>query len=301
MTNSKTRVLIAGATGYLGQHLVKAYVEAGYSVRVLVRNREKLKQSSLSNIDVVIGEATNPATLKGCCDGIDVVVSALGITRQKDGLTYDQVDYQANRNLLDEALKAGAYQFTYVHVLKAEGMPNVAMAQAKAKFAAELKKAPIASTLICPSGFFSDLSEILTMAQKGRVYLFGDGEARVTPIHGADLAKLTVDVTEQGLRRVEAGGPETLTQNQIAELAFQVLGKQSRITHIPLWIGRTFVGFAKLLGRASSIGPLEFFLTASALDMSAKTHGSRRLIDDFRLQISPQSMPNTAVSNGVVS
>lgn len=301
MTNSKTRVLIAGATGYLGQHLVKAYVEAGYSVRVLVRNREKLKQSSLSNIDVVIGEATDPATLKGCCDDIDVVVSALGITRQKDGLTYDQVDYQANRNLLDEALKEGAYQFTYVHVLKAEGMPNVAMAQAKAKFAAELEQAPIASTLICPSGFFSDLSEILTMAQKGRVYLFGDGEARITPIHGADLAELIVEATEKGIRRVEAGGPETFTQNEIAELAFQVLGKPPHVTKIPLWMGQALISLSKMFGKGSSVGPLDFFLTASALDMSAMTHGSRRLIDDFRCQISPQTKLNKVVPNGVVS
>lgn len=281
MTHSKTRVLIVGATGYLGQHLVKAYVEAGYSVRVLVRNREKLKQNTLSNINIFIGEATDPATVEGCCDNIDVVVSALGITRQKDGLTYDQVDYQANRNLLDEALKAGVYHFTYVHVLKAEDMPNVAMAQAKAKFAAELEKASIASTLICPSGFFSDLSEILIMAQKGRVYLFGNGAARITPIHGADLAELTVEATENGLGRVEAGGPETLSQNQIAELAFQVLGEPPHITNIPLWMGQALVSLAKMFGKDSSVGPVEFFLRAATIDMSSNNYGTITIKQHF--------------------
>jgi nucleoside-diphosphate-sugar epimerase len=42
-----------------------------------------------------------PDTLKGICDGIDVVISSIGITRQKDGLKYMDVDYQGNKNLLD--------------------------------------------------------------------------------------------------------------------------------------------------------------------------------------------------------
>ena len=46
-------------------------------------------------------------TLNGICDGIDVVISSIGITKQKDGLTYMDVDYQGNMNLLKEAKKEG--------------------------------------------------------------------------------------------------------------------------------------------------------------------------------------------------
>lgn len=281
MTQIKRTVLIVGATGYLGRHLVQAYAEAGFTVRALARSAEKLSKSGHWIDDVVVAEATDPASLRGICDGVTLVVSALGITRQRDGLTYIDVDYQANRNLLDEALRAGVDRFAYIHVLHAEDMPGVDMAAAKARFARDLVRSPIASTLICPSGFFSDLKEILEMARTGRVYLFGDGTARMSPIHGADLAQLCVEATEAGMDRIEAGGPQVLTQNEIAEIAFSALGAQPRITHIPLWLARAGVAVARLLGMRSSVGPIEFFLAASSLDMSAHPHGSRTLEAEF--------------------
>lgn len=284
MTHPQKTVLIAGATGYLGHFLIRAYAEAGYTVRALARSPEKLTRSDLWIDAVFVGEATKPQTLKGCCRDVDLVVSAIGITRQKDGLTYDAVDYQANSNLLSKAISADVKQFAYVHVLHAERMPNIAMAKAKTKFANELENALIASTILCPSGFFSDLEEILQMAERGRVYLFGDGESLISPIHGADLAKLCVEASEACLPRVEAGGPDILTQNQIAKLAFAALGTSSRITHVPLWLGRACVGTAKAFGFRSTIGPVEFFLAASSLDMSAEPHGFRRLSTHFENQ-----------------
>lgn len=281
MTYTQKTVLIAGATGYLGHFLIRAYAEAGYAVRALARTPEKLIRSDLWIDDVFVGEATKPEMLKGCCKDVDLVVSAIGITRQKDGLTYEAVDYQANSNLLSETLSAGVEQFTYIHVLHAEKMLDVAMAKAKANFAAELESAPIASTVLCPSGFFADLEEILQMAERGRVYLFGDGESLISPIHGADLAKVCVEASDAGLPQVEVGGPEALTHNQIAKLAFAALGTTARVTHVPLWLGRTCVAAAKALGFTSTVGPVEFFLTASSMDMSAVPYGTRRLSTHF--------------------
>jgi uncharacterized protein YbjT (DUF2867 family) len=282
MLHSGKKVLIAGATGYLGQRLIKAYAEAGHSVRALARAPEKLRGLGDYLDDIFVGEATKPVSVDGCCDGIDLVVSALGVTRQKDGLTYEKVDYDANRNLLDEAMRAGVQRFTYIHVLNAEQMPGSAMARAKARFASELHDAAIASTIIRPSGFFSDLMEILQMAQAGRVYLFGDGQSRISPIDGSDLAILCVRASQDGREQVEAGGPETFTQDEIARLAFHVLNKQPAITHIPLCLGNAGVALAKLLGFRSVAGPFEFFLSASALDMSAPPNGERLLKDAFQ-------------------
>ncbi|MCR9193322.1 MAG: SDR family oxidoreductase [Hyphomonas sp.] len=291
MTQTKGTVLIAGATGYLGHYLLRAYAEADYTVRALARDAEKLTKSDLWIDEIFVGEATDPETLVGACDGVSLVVSAIGITRQRDGLTYLDVDYQANRNLLDLALIAGVKRFAYIHVLNAENMPGVAMARAKSKFARELKEASIESTLICPSGFFSDLTEILSMAQRGRVYLFGDGEAQMSPIHGFDLAQLCVQATESNAAHVAAGGPQTFSQNEIAELAFAVLGQSPRITHVPLWLSRAIMALAKRLGMRTSIGPIEFFLEASALDMSAAAHGTRTLAEEFSTHRSTRAAP----------
>ena len=86
------RILVAGVTGYLGSHVVRAFGRRGYSVRALVRSRDRLDASAAQSADEVVeAEVTRPETLEHVCDGIDVVFSSVGITRQKDGLTFQDV------------------------------------------------------------------------------------------------------------------------------------------------------------------------------------------------------------------
>ena len=104
------KVLVAGATGYLGQFVVKALKAKGYWIRALGRSAAKLAPVEDYADELFIGEVTDPDSLTGLCDGIDIVFSSVGITRQKDGLTYNDVDYQANRNLLTIAEASGCFE-----------------------------------------------------------------------------------------------------------------------------------------------------------------------------------------------
>ena len=285
MANSRPTILIAGATGYLGRHLIKAYHRAGYCVHALARRPESLIDLDGQIDHIVFAEATKPETLKNALNGVDLVTSALGITRQRDGLGYEDVDFLANKNLLDEAVRSGVQHFAYIHVLHAEEMPHVAMAAAKARFAKTLTAAPIKSTVICPSGFYSDLAEILDMAKQGRVYLFGDGQTRMSPIDGVDLAHACVNAIENDKTWIDIGGPQSLTLNEIAATAFEVLGRPPKITHIPAAPSQFIVNIIKRLGWKQRLGPIDFFLTASQIDMTAPNHGQITLADDFRSRV----------------
>ena len=272
------KVLVVGATGYLGKELVHAAKRAGHEVRALARDPSRLPADVN---EVVVAEATNPDSLAGICDGVDVVISALGITRQRDGLTYEDVDYAANRNVLNEALKAKVERFAYVHVLNAERMVHVPMVKAKTRFAETLRQAPIASTIINPSGFYSDLGEVLKMAQSGRVYLFGNGNTRVSPISGRDMAEVCISAIDDPVDTIDVGGPETLTFNEVALLASKVLNHPAKITHLPLGLGKLAVRLAKLLGFGKTVGAFEFFMAASGIDMDAPNFGDQTLEQHF--------------------
>lgn len=61
----------------------------------------------MDDAQIVQAQVTDAQQLQGICDGVEVVISCLGITRQRDGLSYADVDYGANLNLLLEAECAG--------------------------------------------------------------------------------------------------------------------------------------------------------------------------------------------------
>jgi len=276
------KVLVAGATGYLGRNVVKALKDRGFWVRALGRSDAKLDPTKEFADELFIGEVTDPDSLNATCDGIDVVFSSVGITRQKDGLTYEVVDYQGNRNLLTIAEGSDVSKFVYVHVLNAEKLQHVAMIQAKEAFVDELKRSTLDHTVICPAGFFSDMEEFLSMARYGRVYLFGDGSNRINPIHGADLAEVCADALESREQQLDVGGPEVFTYREIAELAFDVLEKPKKITCLPKKLIAAAVGALRWVAPVKTYGPIQLLATVMTMDVVGETYGQRRLVDHFR-------------------
>lgn len=274
-----THVVVAGATGYLGRHLVAAFLARGFTVSALVRPGSKA--GFPEEVKVLRGEATRIETLDGLLSGADLVISALGLTRQADRLSYEDVDYQANLNLLTAAQAENVQRFAYVHVLT-RGKMKSELIVAKSRFVTALQAAPIPSLIIRPGGYFSDLAEVLSMAKSGRVWLVGDGDVRLNPIHGADLAAAIVDAVERGESDVEIGGPEVLSMHEIAALAFAALGRPAKVWCLPRWVMRVALAILKPLSARHVWGPLEFFLAASSHDMIAPAHGDRRLGAFFR-------------------
>jgi uncharacterized protein YbjT (DUF2867 family) len=278
------RVLVAGATGYLGQYLVKELKKRGYWVRVLIR-KESQKEKFDNVDDFYIGQVTDPSSLKDVAKNIDWIFSTIGITRQKDGMTYMNVDYQGNLNLLKEALKNKAAAFQYISAINGDRLRHLKIFEAKEKFVDELKNAAISHSVIRPNGFFSDMKDFLDMARGGRVYLFGEGNLQLNPIHGEDLAKVCVDKMETGETETTVGGPDILSQNEIATLALKAWGKPIKISHLPDWTRRLTIQLTRTFTSSKTYGPIEFFLTAMACDNIANQYGNKRLEDFFNSEV----------------
>ncbi|WP_028581098.1 SDR family oxidoreductase [Desulfogranum japonicum] len=274
-------VLIAGATGYLGKYITKELSERRFNTTVLIRNTSKFENFGIEVNKVLEAEITDKKTIKNCCNGIDIVISSVGITKQTDGLTYMDVDYQANLNLLNEAKKSGVKKFVYISVLNGNKLKSLQICAAKEKFVEELKNSGLEYCIIRPNGFFSDMTEFYNMAKKGRMYLFGNGSLKSNPIHGKDLAQVCVDAIDKNEAEIEVGGPETLSQNEIAKIAFKAAGNPIKITYIPDWIRRILLRSLKLFMDPKKYGPIEFFMNVMAIDMVAPEYGTHILRDYF--------------------
>ena len=284
-----SRVVVAGATGYLGKHIVAELKRQGHWVRALARDTTKFGQKGpflepavCSSIDDGFqGEATLPETLEGLCDDADAVISSLGITRQSDKLSFRDVDYQANRNILDRALEAGVTKFVFVSIFQPELLAGIGMVQAREDFVKDLRASGLDVTVIRPTGFFSDMSEFFHMARSGRVWLIGNGKARINPIHGADLAEACVNALGSREAEIQVGGPDTYTFREMSEVAFSVLAERPKVTRIPGWfIDATLRLVKPFSGRYYDLG--RFFATVCRHDFVAPAAGSRTLPDYYR-------------------
>lgn len=276
-----TNVLLAGATGYLGGYLLKVLIEKENQVIAIARNPEKLKVINENYLEIKQAEVTNPDSLRDICKGIDTVISTVGITRQRDGLTYMDVDYQANMNLLLEAKKAGVHHFVYVSAIEGDKYRNLKIFEAKEKFVDALKSSGLNYTIVRPNGFFSDMKDFLQMAKSGRVYVFGSGHQRFNPIHGEDLARAIVDTLSDYNKEMTLGGPDVLSLNEIGKLALNALNKPVRIVHLPDWSRKLTLWALRTFTSVKTYGPIEFFLTLMAEDHIAPTYGEHRLKDFY--------------------
>ena len=275
------RVLVAGATGYLGGFVAKELKNRGYFVRALVRSSKKIDGLWDSTDEIIEAQVTQPETLDGICNGIDLVFSSVGITRQKDRLTFRDVDYQGNKNLLDAAIKAGVKKFVYVSAFNGPNLRHLDIIDAHEAFVDELKASGIKYTVLRPTGYFSDMGEVLEMARKGRVWLIGSGEDRVNPIHGADLAVACVDAMNGDETEIEVGGPETYTWRDVAALAFEILQKPAKVSRVPSRVMWSVVRLVKLFNRHQG-DLLAFFTTMATTDVVAQPTGWHTLEQHYR-------------------
>src|SRR3989344_2759150 len=100
----KTRILITGASGFLGSELVK-FLPKSYVVMALV-HRKSLVQPP-NNVKVIHGDINNISFWKKELLGVDVVIHLAGITHSKNMDLYKKINTRATIDLIDSCEKHG--------------------------------------------------------------------------------------------------------------------------------------------------------------------------------------------------
>lgn len=103
------RILVLGATGQTGQHLVRLALADGHHVRALARTPGKLAITH-DDLEVVQGSVTEPLDLDALLDGVDAVVSMLGDVQAQQTR---QVNAEFIRDLVPAMRRSGTRRFVY--------------------------------------------------------------------------------------------------------------------------------------------------------------------------------------------
>ena len=229
------KVVLAGAYGNLGADILKRLVKDNHEVIALDLNQRDLGIEG--NVTFIKIDVTNPETLVGVCDGADVVISTVGLTKTSATLTNYQIDYQGNLNLLNEAKKAGVKHFAYTSVIKAELAPKVPMVHSKYLFEEELKKSGLTYSIYRPTGYFYDIVKVFKpMIEKGKVTLLGKKPVHANVISTENLADFVVLHMLDENKTYNIGGKETYSYEEIANLCFSAAGKEPVIKRAPAFL-----------------------------------------------------------------
>jgi uncharacterized protein YbjT (DUF2867 family) len=110
---NQTYILVTGSTGYIGGRLVPALLEAGYKVRVLVRDPDRLVgRAWLDEVEVVRGDVLAPETLPAALNGITAAYYL--IHSMASGEDFHQRDLLAAKNFSEAAKTANVKQIIYL-------------------------------------------------------------------------------------------------------------------------------------------------------------------------------------------
>ena len=123
-------VLITGATGFIGRHLVSALLEVGNSVKVLSRGRRDGDPGQLlrqANVKRVLADLSEGSSVNGACTGVDTIFHLAGYAHAEDAddesaaAAHRRITIDGTRLLLAEAVRARVKRFIFVSSVKAMG------------------------------------------------------------------------------------------------------------------------------------------------------------------------------------
>jgi dihydroflavonol-4-reductase len=123
------RILVTGATGFIGSRLCRALLGAGHRVRALHRTRSPLGILAGLPIELVLGDILDPSSLDPCVEGVEAVIHCAGeLGPRSSRLKPDAVIVShavGTRNVTQAALKCGVARFIYTSSVAALGIPGI--------------------------------------------------------------------------------------------------------------------------------------------------------------------------------
>ena len=243
------KIVLAGAFGNLGFEILKALVHDGHTV-IAADLKEKDNNGLEGKYEFRCIDATNPVTLRGLCDGADIVITTVGLTGASVKFTAYDIDYQGNLNLYHEAEKANVKKFNYISVIACNepGAEKVPMLHAKYMMEEEIRKGSLDYVIYRPTGYFYDIAKVFKpYIDKGEMQLLkGYHGVKANVVDCPDFARYIVEHMNDTNQLYEVGGKETYTYEEMAKMCFRAAGKPVIIKDSPIWMFSILANLPKI-------------------------------------------------------
>jgi len=238
------KILITGATGFVGKHVATRLLADGHNVTCLVRNDGSEAARRLQKIGAGLsrGDILDTESLAAAAAGVDAVVHLVGIIFQRRGASFDDIHRQGTLNTVTAASKAGAKRFVHMSALGTG--PGAASAYHHTKWQGEevVRLSGIPYTIFRPSVIYGPGGEFINMLVRQVrmlpvIPVIGNGRYRMQPVWVEDVAACfsqALQKPETVNRVYEIGGPQPLSYNEMIDVICRVMGRRRLKAHIPV-------------------------------------------------------------------
>ncbi|WP_259518225.1 NAD(P)H-binding protein [Halanaeroarchaeum sp. HSR-CO] len=232
------QVLVTGATGFVGSHLVPALLAAGHDVRALVR--DETRYDGPEAVTLVEADLLDASSLEGAFDGCEAayyLVHSMGAAGD-----FEEKDRRAARNFAEKASEAGVSQVVYLGGLGGEDGTLSEHLRSRREVEAVLEGGEYDLTVfraaIVVGAESSSFRIVAALTKRLPVMITPEWvRTRSQPIYVDDVVAYLAGAIETDAARgrtFEIGGPEVLTYQQMMQRTAAALGRRLFVIPVPV-------------------------------------------------------------------
>lgn len=218
------RVLLTGANGFIGRHILAGLEAAGHDVVAAVRDPEALRRPDLETLRIDFNHDTDAQVWAQRLAGFEAVINCAGVLQSAPGQSVQAIHAAAPIALFEGAKAAGVRRVIQISAISAAPGADTEYAETKLAADEHLKRMDLDWVIVRPSlvyaaGAFGGTALMRALAALPfRIPLVGDGEQRFQPIHMNDVVQCVVNLlTNIRINRevVDPVGPDVVTFRQL--------------------------------------------------------------------------------------
>ena len=237
-------VVVFGATGFIGRHIVQKLLHNGYRVRAVVRRPEQalfltsmgdVGQVSLFQTDVCSEEGVRAATI-----GAGGVVNAVGILTERGRQNFHNLHVVGTRLMVEAAIRAKVEHFVQISAIGVDADSPSKYSRTKALGEAAVGEFPGRVSVLRPSLVFGAqdnfFNRFAAMSRFSPVMAIVNGSVRFQPVYVGDVACAVARVLGQQPKNkvvVELGGPRIYSFKELIQLILQKVGRRRYVASLP--------------------------------------------------------------------
>jgi uncharacterized protein YbjT (DUF2867 family) len=248
-------ILVTGATGFVGQHVVARLAASGRQVCCLLRPARKERRMPRDvTVRIAAGDVDDPPTLRVAMHNVDTIIHLAALHAEDSKHTFESVNHQGTINVIEAAHDAGVQRLIYLSQIGVESNSAYPFFRSKCQAEDAIRASDLDYTVLRSSMLYGendDWINNMAMVVKSVPWIFpviGDGQARYQPLWVEDIVTCIEHCLNNSSyvgKTLEIGGPEYLTLDQIADTLARVLRVRRRKVYMRIPLALWLAGVMK--------------------------------------------------------